>query len=142
MSTHYPEQIKLDLPATSKYLNVLSAVIAELLTRVDGLNQRESITYTTQLAAHEACANIIDHAYAGATDQRIAIVMTVDDQPLRLVIDLYDTGQPFDLEQTPEPNLDVPQVRGYGIFIIRNLMDHVSYHPELGRNHWCLVKHL
>ena len=142
MGTHYPEQIKLDLPAASKYLNVLSAVIAEVLTRVEGLAQRESVTYSAQLAAHEACANIIDHAYAGAADQRIAIVVTVDDQPLRLSIDLYDTGRPFDLEQTPEPNLSVPQVRGYGLFIIRSLMDHVSYHPGPGRNHWCLVKHL
>lgn len=142
MSTQYPEQIKLDLPATSKYLNVLSAVIAEVLTRVDGLAQRESVAYNAQLAAHEACANIIDHAYAGTTGQRIAVVITVDDQPLRLVIDLYDSGQPFDLEQTPEPNLNVPQVRGYGLFIIRSLMDHVSYHPEPGNNHWCLVKHL
>lgn len=142
MSTQYPELIKLDLPATSKYLNVLSAVIAEVLLRVDGLAQRESLTYNAQLAAHEVCANIIDHAYAGLADQRIAVVVTVDAQPLRLTIDLYDRGQPFNLEQTPAPNLDVPQVRGYGIFIIRSLMDHVSYHPEPGNNHWCLVKHL
>lgn len=142
MSVYNPEIIRLELPATTKYLNVLSACIAEMLVRVDDLDQRDSITYTIQLAAHEACANIVDHAYKGATEQRIAIVLTLEVQPLRFIIDMYDSGQPFEIEQAPAPDLGEPQVRGYGLYIIRSLMDDVSYWPAPGNNHWCLVKHL
>lgn len=142
MSEQDSDMIRIDLPATTKYLSVLSASIAEVLARVEGLAQRESITYNVQLAAHEACANIVDHAYAGQPGQRMAIVITLAQQPQRLIIDLYDSGQPFELDQAPLPNLDVPQVRGYGLFIMRSLMDQVTYQPMPGNNHWCLVKHL
>lgn len=142
MSAHLAEIIRLDLPATAKYLTILSACIAEMLARVDNLPERDTITYNIQLAAHEACANIVDHAYAGALDKRILINLTLKQHPMSFVIDLYDSGQPFDLETTPTPNLDQPQVHGYGLFIIRSLMDEMVYRPQPGNNHWSLVKHL
>lgn len=142
MSTEYPEIIQIDLPATAKYLSVLSACIAEMLARVEGIEQRESLTYTIQLAAHEACANIVDHAYTGAGEQRIVVVLTLLEQPRRFMIDMYDNGESFDLERTSAPTFEEPQVRGYGLYIIRSLMDEVSYQPAPGNNHWCLMKHL
>ncbi|HNP69463.1 MAG TPA: ATP-binding protein [Kouleothrix sp.] len=142
MSTQYPEIIRIELPATTKYLSVLSACIAEILARVENLEQRESVTYTIQLAAHEACANIVDHAYAGGQEQRISIVLTLAEHPRRFTIDMYDHGESFDIERTSSPTFEEPQVRGYGLYIIRSLMDEVSYHPAPGNNHWCLMKHL
>jgi len=142
VSIRYPEVIRLDIPATNKYLNILSACIAELLSRIDGLSQRETITYNIQLAAHETCANIVDHAYTDEKDKRITITLTLADQPFRLIIDLYDTGRAFDLESTPAPNLSEPRTHGYGLFLVHSLMDEVVYHPETGNNHWCLTKHL
>ena len=54
-----------DEPAAAETPEELDALDRAL----EGLAQRESVTYNAQLAAHEACANIIDHAYAGAADQ-------------------------------------------------------------------------
>ncbi|HNP85709.1 MAG TPA: ATP-binding protein [Kouleothrix sp.] len=142
MSKDHADVIRVELPATTKYLSVVSACIAEILTRVDGLEQRESTIYNIQLAAHEACANIVDHAYDGYDDQRIEIVLTMEVPSKRFIIDLYDSGHSFDLASTTTPNFEVPQIRGYGLYIIRSLMDDVSYHPEPGSNHWCLVKQL
>lgn len=142
MSEREPEVVRLDIPSNAKYLTLLSACIAEMLARADNLVQRETVTYNIQLAAHETCTNIIDHAYAGNKHSRIIIHLALLEQPYRLVIDLFDTGRSFDLDLTPAPNLDQPQVHGYGLFIVRSLMDEVVYQPQMGNNHWCLIKHL
>lgn len=142
MSTLSPEVIRLDLPATPKYLTVLSACIAEILARAELGAERETLTYNLQLAAHEACANIVDHAYSGDPSNRILISLALMAEPNRFVIDLFDSGRSFDLASTPLPNLDQPQVHGYGLFIIQSLMDEVVYQPQPGNNHWFLVKHL
>jgi serine/threonine-protein kinase RsbW len=136
------EVIRLDLPATHKHLNILSACIAELLVRIEEINEREAVIYNLQLAAHEACANIIDHAYAGELERRIAIMLTLAARPRRLIIDLYDTGCSFDFASVPEPNLNEAHDHGYGLFLMRSLMDEVSYISQPEGNHWSLVKHL
>lgn len=137
------EVIRLDLPATHKYLNVLGACLAEMLARVDGLPDAEAICYDVQLAVHEACTNIVDHAYEGIKlDNRIKIVLSLACQPRRLLIDLYDNGGSFDIAEVAEPDLDNGQVHGYGLFLIRSLMDEVHYRPGPGHNCWQLVKNL
>jgi len=70
------------------------------------------------------------------------INLTLKRHPMCFEIDLYDSGQSFDLDNTPTPNLEQPQVHGYGLFIIRSLMDEMIYQPQPGNNHWSLVKHL
>ncbi|MDP9316278.1 MAG: ATP-binding protein [Chloroflexota bacterium] len=136
------DSVQLDLPASHKYLNVLGACIAEMLTRVEGLAERDIVSYNIQLAVHEACTNIVEHAYAGRNDGRIKIALMLDEQPRRLVVDIHDTGGSFDITQAREPNLDDAQIHGYGLFLIRNLMDEMSYTPGPSNNRWHLVKHL
>jgi serine/threonine-protein kinase RsbW len=136
------EVIQLDLPATHKHLNILSACIAEFLVRVENIGEREALTYNLQLAAHEACANIIDHAYAGEVERRIKIRLALTAPPRRLIIDLYDAGCAFDPTSVPEPNLDEAHDHGYGLFLMRSLMDEVKYLSQPEGNHWSLVKHL
>ncbi|PLS82941.1 MAG: ATP-binding protein [Chloroflexi bacterium] len=113
-----------------------------MLTRVEGLAERDIVSYNIQLAVHEACTNIVEHAYAGRNDGRIKIALMLDEQPRRLVVDIHDTGGSFDITQAREPNLDDAQIHGYGLFLIRNLMDEMSYTPGPSNNRWHLVKHL
>ena len=142
MSIQPTEVIRLDLPASHKHLNILGACISELLVRVEHVDDREAIMYNMQLAAHEACANIIDHAYAGDSGRRILITLTLAGCPRRLIIELHDTGFSFDLAAVPEPNLDEAHDHGYGLFLMRSLMDEVTYTSRPEGNHWALVKHL
>jgi serine/threonine-protein kinase RsbW len=142
VSVQSSEVIRLDLPATHKHLNILGACISELLARVENVDEREVIIYNLQLAAHEACANIIDHAYEGEVAQRIAINLMLTSRPRRLIIELQDTGRSFDLDSVPEPNLDEAHDHGYGLFLMRSLMDEVTYKSEPGGNQWSLVKYL
>ena len=133
------EVIRLDVPATHKYLNLLGACIGEMLSRLDDGRDLQTAIYNMQLAVQECCANIVDHAYQSA-DGRIMATLTLIDQPRRLVVELHDSGRPFEPETVPQPSLDEPQVRGYGLFLMRELLDEVDYEPGPGDNRWRLVK--
>jgi serine/threonine-protein kinase RsbW len=138
------EIIRLDLPARYTYLHILSDCIADMLRQVDGVEDHEMLTYNMQLAAHEACTNIVGHAYEGAHtgDERIVISLALHPHPRRLEIELRDTGKAFNLDIVPSPSLEQAQIHGYGLFLMRNLMDTVTYTAQPGDNYWCLVKNL
>jgi serine/threonine-protein kinase RsbW len=136
------EVIRLDIPATHKHLTILGACISQLLAHVDSIDDRELLIYTVQLAAHEACANIIDHAYAGEPGHRIMIDLTLNERPRGLTIELHDTGRSFDIGSIPEPKLAEAHDHGYGLFLMRNLMDEVTYASGPAGNYWSLVKYL
>lgn len=143
MNAQHPEVVRLDLPARFTYLHLLGDCIADVLKLVDGIEDTEMQTYNIQLAAHEACTNIVNHAYGNRDDGRILIAIVLEyGPPPRLTIELQDTGRPFEEEKYSSPNLDEARIHGYGIFLMRSLMDTVTYTPTPGRNHWCLTKNL
>jgi serine/threonine-protein kinase RsbW len=142
VKTQHPELVRLDLPARHLYLRLLSDCIAELLKLVDGIVDAETMVYNIQLAAHESCTNIINHAYGGNDQGRIEIALTLDFEQPQLEIELHDTGLPFDWNTYNSPDLSEAQIHGYGLFIMQNLMDKVSYTSLPGRNRWHLVKNL
>lgn len=133
--------IQLDLPATHKYLNLLSACIGEMLSRLDDAAEIETTIYNVQLAVQECCANIVDHAY-DEDHGRIIATLTLAAAPRRLIVELHDNGHAFEPEQVPQPRLNEPQVRGYGLFLMKQLLDEVDYQPQPGDNRWRLVKQL
>jgi len=77
------------------------------------------------LAVSEAVSNIVRHAYEGRNDGRVEATLTVDETALTLR--LRDYGRKFDLAAYQPPNLDTPTAGGYGIFLMRTVMDEVRY---------------
>jgi serine/threonine-protein kinase RsbW len=143
MSTWDADVIRLELPATYYYLSLVSTTLAEMLKRLESSgNDWDALLYNVQLATHEVCTNIVDHAYGERSDGRIVLTLTLERQPARITVDLFDTGVSFDVAKVAAPNLDEAQEQGYGLFLIYNLMDSVSYSPSSGGNHWTLVKYL
>jgi serine/threonine-protein kinase RsbW len=136
---YQPSEIALNIPATYTYLNVISACIGALLERVGELPDRNMITYQVRLAVHEACTNIVEHAYAG-DEGRILVIFSFENNLRRLVIRLEDSGKAFQLTGYQQPNIGEAQVSGYGLFLMHQLMDEVTYHPLPGKNQWRLVK--
>lgn len=82
------------------------------------------------LVVSEACANVIEHAYRGEPNHPIDLHLTIDETKLLLLV--RDFGVPFIAGDYRPPDLDVPQEGGYGVFIIRNLMDEVEYDVSEG----------
>lgn len=55
----------------------------------------------------------------------------------RIVMHFYDDGLPFDFSGVPSPDLAAPKEGGYGLWIVRQVMDDLSYAPGTERgNHW------
>ncbi|GAC1360273.1 MAG: ATP-binding protein [Herpetosiphon sp.] len=134
--------VRLDLPASLKYLNILGACVEAFLTRVESVAEFTVVCYNVTLAVHETCTNIINHAYEPGQAGRIGITLQLMEGPRRIVVEVRDTGRSFNLDAVPEPDLDEIQVHGYGLFLIQALMDRVTYEPGANQNRWELVKSL
>lgn len=132
-----PEVILLKIPAQQKYLETVSACLQAVLERVESIEAEQ--IFAVKLAVHEACANIIEHAYR-FSEGRITVHISLYQQPGSIVIDLFDTGEKAALEEVRPPNLEQPQVKGYGLFLMQQLLDSVQYLPEADGNHWRLEK--
>ena len=62
---------------------------------------------------------------SGAEDKDIILSIGIEGDKLLLTI--RDFGKKFDLSRYKPPNLDRPAESGYGIYLIRELMDEVEY---------------
>ncbi len=85
-----------------------------------------------ELAANEVTANIIKHAYRGQPGQPISIRATV--QTDRICVSFIDHGNPFEPDEVPQPLFDGSQEGGFGIFIVSQVVDRFTYHPNENEN--------
>ena len=85
--------------------------------------------YAVQLAVDEAVTNIIEHGYGQECPSRIDVTCEFLNDGLKVVI--YDDAEPFDPSLVPEPEINVSlddiKPRGLGIFLMRKMMDEVTY---------------
>jgi serine/threonine-protein kinase RsbW len=116
--------------------------IKNMLGRImtsSGFSQHEVLQ--AQLALEEACTNIIMYAYPSG-DGMIYVSVEVIDGVLR--INIVDEGVPFDTENheavLPMGRLEDRPAGGMGIYLIRKLMDEVSYERRDGKNILRLIK--
>jgi anti-sigma regulatory factor (Ser/Thr protein kinase) len=88
-----------------------------------------------ELAVHEVAMNMVDHARLPASALlrfRAAITDTV------VEITVTDPGEPFDPDAEKTPTAGTPQERGYGLMIVRKLVDHLGYTRLDAGNRWTL----
>jgi serine phosphatase RsbU (regulator of sigma subunit)/anti-sigma regulatory factor (Ser/Thr protein kinase) len=137
------KMIDFSYPADMDYLSEISQQVTATCRELPALrsgSRSDDFIYLIELAISEICTNIIKHAYAGQTGN-IKVRVTLLNNGVQL--DFYDKGKSFDPNSVPEPRSDPHQLieGGYGLHIVRQIMDVVSYEtqPELG-NHWHLIK--
>jgi anti-sigma regulatory factor (Ser/Thr protein kinase) len=89
-----------------------------------------------ELAVEEALANICLYAYPDSSGE--VEVRCTRDETRHFLIELIDSGIPFDVLARPAPDLTVDAsqgpIGGWGIPLIRALMDNATYHREGTRN--------
>jgi len=104
----------------------------------------DSEVYAVQLAVDEAATNIIEHGYGRECPNRIDVTCEAINDGIKVVI--YDDAEPFNPSLVPEPEINVSlnelKPRGLGIFLIRKMMDEVTYEtsPNKG-NTLTMIKH-
>lgn len=145
------KSIHLAFTATYKNLEGVGAWVRYQLRDTSeekqSLSSGESqIFHDIELAVHEICNNIIEHAY-GHQNGQIDAYFTFERREKCVTVDLYDTGQPFDSAEVSAPDLTIPQEGGYGLYLVHALLDEVTHSVHrLGNgtagNHWHLVKYL
>ncbi|MEI2611540.1 MAG: ATP-binding protein [Candidatus Promineifilaceae bacterium] len=151
--------VQFDIPADHKYLSVLGTAVSAFVENIGDA----TLAYSVQLAIHEVCANIIDHAYENPTpENHVTVQLTLDEVRQEMVAAITDQGEAFDplsrewplatvwqpvetgngpvflLTQVAEPDLE--QERGRGMFMIWQLMDEVIYQPRANQNLWRLTR--
>ena len=115
---------------------VVTSALDELPRVIDFVSQAcemsavpEDVAFACQLAADEACTNIMEHAYDGRADGEIRISCWVSEDQVHL--QLRDNGVAFDpgIIETPslDGNLTDRQIGGLGLHFMRSLMDEVRF---------------
>ena len=96
------------------------------------------------LALEEAVSNVIMYAYPQEEEHDIILQATANEQ--QIIFLLTDNGLSFDPTNAPDVNLDIPaeerQIGGLGIFLIRRIMNEVTYQRLDGENHLIMKKNL
>lgn len=89
-----------------------------------------------QLAVDEAYTNIIKHAYNSDDSKKVMINLEFDGD--KMVVTLTDHGIGFDIEKYRGPNLkkqiEKKKRGGMGVYLMRKLMDDVSYQVKNQKN--------
>lgn len=102
----------------------------------------ETGRFHCQMAADEACTNIIEHAYGGEGVGDIEVVCTVE--PGLCQVEIFDQGKPFDPAAVPEPPVGVTleelKPGGIGLYLMRQVMDEVRFEFGEHSNRLVMIK--
>jgi len=85
-----------------------------------------------RMAVVEACINALEHSHSSEREVYVTFEVLGEKDPEKLRITVRDTGVGFEPEKMAEPriedNLKARRKRGWGLTIIRGLMDEVEIH--------------
>jgi len=100
------------------------------------LKAEENITETFKLAIDEVCSNLIIHGYR---DMEVGnIYLTVHELESEILVQIEDTGHPFDPSLFAPPKLsdDIEErnLGGLGIFFVTEMVDEINYESKNGIN--------
>jgi len=122
-----------------RQLAEIRAFVRQACERAWGSDVPEKTLDLLELAVTEAATNIGLHAYEGANDRPIEIV--IDAGPDEVRISLLHGGKDFDREAVPAPVFDGQQESGYGLYLMKQAVDELYFlRDERGRCETRLVK--
>jgi len=129
------------LPAEIRFVRLASLAalqVAEIF--IDSLNPSQSdpgFCDAFELSVSEAFTNSVHYAEHPEQDKTITISFSSENN--KLTVSVSDTNSPFNPD-TPSPDLSSYPENGYGLFLIRQLMDSLSYKREEGTNRISMTK--
>lgn len=115
--------------------------IREFVTdAADKLGVDAAVLDDLRLAVDEAATNIIVHGYVGSGEIEVELSASGAD----LVVRLCDQAPAFDplsrLADTIEPLGENPKPGGFGLYLIGQAMDEISYRRVDGSNELTMIK--
>jgi len=134
-------EVDIRIPNQTRYLGLIGKIgedIARSLKRFQG--DREELAYHVNLVLTEAMTNAIRHANENDPDKEIQISIQIAERELSIRV--YDQGEGFDDQTLPNPEPRFLNDHGRGVYIIRSLMDRVTYRKVSGGHVLEMIKSL
>ncbi|TFH71230.1 ATP-binding protein [Cellulomonas sp. HD19AZ1] len=129
---------EIDLPVDHSALSVLEDWFTALFADA-GWSSPGRVRTRIELATHEVCVNVVDHSGLTRCD-RLHVRGAVDDRGV--TVHVSDGGAaPDRTRMAVEPVPGVPQEGGYGLMIVRKLVDDFEHTREGAVNTWRLHVH-
>lgn len=133
------EKRRLVVPARYQSIPMVTGFVGEAATAA-GLDEKGR--FHCQMAADEACTNVIEHAYGGEGHGQIEITCSIE--PGVCQIEIVDHGVPFDPASIPAPtappSLDDLEPGGIGLHLMRQMMSEVRFEFTEHGNRLIMVK--
>ena len=109
-------------------IEAISPVVEEVLSVTRRMGCATGKEFEVETALREALANAVRHGCARDPEKKVQVCLACDDARGMLIV-VRDPGPGFDPEQIPNPvqGENLFASGGRGIFLINELMDHVSY---------------
>jgi len=122
-----------------------SAIIEFVQEELEQYDCSPKALFQIEVAIEEIFVNIVH--YAGlSSDDDVEVRCEVLNEPLSVVLQFLDGGVPFDplAKEDPDttPEGTIEREGGLGIFLVKEMMDGVSYTYEGGRNTLTIQKNL
>lgn len=122
--------MRLEIPALPAFVGVARTVVAAIATSIPGID--DDRLEDLRIAVSEACTNAVEAHQAVGRDQRVVLRCLVEQEVLQVSVE--DSGNGFDPAAVPTRPLvgDVGQLnseRGWGLQLIRALVDDVTFEP-------------
>jgi anti-sigma regulatory factor (Ser/Thr protein kinase) len=126
-------------------LDAVSAACDFVVEIAERAGLDENAVYHCRLAVDEACTNIIEHSYGSSGPYRF-IDLVCGRQDDQFTITIMDDGTAYNPLLRPDPDpksgIEDRQPGGWGIYFIKQFMDHVAYQRVDNRNHLFMVKNI
>jgi len=96
-----------------------------ICTTLSASDLDQDLVDNVELAVSEACTNAMRHSRTGDANARMIVRFELYED--RLVVEVRDQGAGFDLDKVPPPNFREHPDGGYGLYLMRTIMDEVFY---------------
>lgn len=117
------------IPSSQKYLRAVDDYLERKLRRA-GLDR--SLVADLAISVSEAVNNAIQHGNKGDPSKKVTVRCALENR--RVTIEIEDQGAGFDPAALPNPLEEANLLKevGRGIFIVKKLVDELSFTPAVG----------
>jgi anti-sigma regulatory factor (Ser/Thr protein kinase) len=132
---------RLAVPAEAPQLPVLTRFLQEFWA---GAALPADGAFPFELALEELFMNVVRHGSPAGTVPRVEVSLSLADGSLTMTVE--DDGLAFDPLALPAPDLEASvearPIGGLGVYLVRQMMDVVSYRRDGTHNQLRLTKHV
>lgn len=116
--------------ATIAVRQVVAALLKSIEVRF--IEDVDKFISEIELAAGEACCNAVKHGPNKGNDN-VQVLISLNNTETKFTVAVSDGNPEYDFSNR-EPDFEALPENGYGIHIMRTVMDEVTYRRDKGRN--------